>query len=322
MTDDVLVTGGAGFIGFHISRALAEEDYQVTICDNFSRGELDDEVDSLIKQPNVRLVKCDLRDSEALDSLGRFDQVYHLAAVQGTERFYDDPKTVIRTNLLTTINVLDWFVESGSGKLLFSSSSETYAGTINRYGEPIPTPENVLLSIEDVHNPRWSYGGSKIAGELLLAAYGRTHDLDYRIVRYHNIYGPRMGTDHVIPEFILRALDRTDPFPVYGSTPTRAFCYVDDAVRASRSLMESDTEGNIYHVGNDEEEIEIGELVEKVLAIVGHDAELDVLPAPKGSVMRRCPDITKLRSHGYVPEVPLEEGLPRTVAWYRERMSN
>jgi nucleoside-diphosphate-sugar epimerase len=317
MTNEVLITGGAGFIGYHLSRSLATDGHEVTICDNLSRGSMDEELEALLERENVTFLQRDLTDPSSLDSLGAYDHVYHLAAVQGTETFYDAPKTVIRTNILATINILDWFVESGSDKLLFSSSSETYAGTINEYGEPVPTPEGVLLSVDDVFNPRWSYGGSKLAGELLSTAYGHSDEIDYIIVRYHNIYGPRMGTGHVISEFLVRALDGVDPFPVYGGEPTRAFCYVDDAVRASRMLMESDASQDVYHVGNDEEEIQIRRLAETVLDIVGHDAELDVQLAPDGSVMRRCPDIDKLRGRGYEPTVELNEGLRRTAEWYQ-----
>lgn len=320
MRDDVLVTGGAGFIGCHLTSDLAADGHRITVADDLSRGSMDDELTALLEEPNVDFVRCDLTDPGSLDGLDAYDHVYHLAAVQGTANFYDHPKTVIRTNLLSTINVLDWFVESGSSNLLFSSSSETYAGTVNQLGGPLPTPEDVLLSIEDVFNPRWSYGGSKIAGELLVSAYGQSHDLDYVIVRFHNIYGPRMGTNHVVPEFVLRALDGVDPFPVYGGEPTRAFCYVADAIRAVRSLMETDDWGDVYHVGNDEEEIRIRDLAEAVLTDVGHDAALDVQPAPEGSVMRRCPDISKLRATGYEPAVPLEEGLDRTVDWYRRTL--
>lgn len=316
MTNDVLITGGAGFIGYHLSRDLVADGHEVTICDDLSRGEMDGELETLLDRPNVTFVRCDLTDSAAVNELGSYDHVYHLAAAQGTKNFYDNPKSVIRTNILSMINVLDWFVDSDSGKLMFSSSSETYAGTINEFEKPIPTPEDVLLSIEDVFNPRWSYGGSKLTGELLLTAYGHSHDLDYLIVRYHNIYGPRMGEDHVVPEFILRAADSVSPFPVYGGDPTRAFCYIDDAVRASRMLMQSDSSEEIYHIGNDSEEIQIRDLAEKVLDVVGHSADLDIQSAPEGSVMRRCPDISKLRSNGYEPTVSLDEGLQRTAEWY------
>lgn len=316
---DVLVTGGAGFIGCHLTRALIHDGREVTVVDNLSRGSMDPEFERLLEDPGVNFERADLTDPKAMAKIERYDDVYHLAAVQGTGNFYEKPAKVIRTNLLSTINVLDWFADYEGGRLLFSSSSETYAGTINTCGGPVPTPEDVLLSIDDVFNPRWSYGGSKLAGELLHAAYGDANDIDYIIVRYHNIYGPRMGTDHVIPEFALRAFDGSDPFPVYGGDPTRAFCHVDDAVAASRLLMETGESAEIYHVGNDEEEITIERLAELVLEAADHDAELDVQPAPEGSVMRRCPDVSKLRSLGYEPTFPLKEGLVETVEWYRER---
>ena len=206
-----LITGGAGFIGFHLAKHLAEQKYNVTILDNFARGKEDREFLELIEKENVQFFKGDITKQETFDELDKlngeekFDYVYHLAAINGTENFYNIPDKVLKVGVIGTINVLDWFVKKNYGKLLFSSSSEAYAGALKLFGEefPIPTHENVPLIVDDPSNVRWSYGASKIIGEVAIYAYAKSFNIkDFVIIRYHNIYGPRMGNDHVIPQFI------------------------------------------------------------------------------------------------------------------------
>ena len=202
-----LVTGGAGFIGFALARKLVEEDYDVTIVDNLQRGKADATFGVLLERDNVRFVDGDLTERATFDSLETdYRQVYHLAAINGTRHFYQIPHLVLRVNVLATINLLDWFAGSDCKKVVFASSSESYAGTINRFGYTIPTPEDIPLCIDDVMNPRWTYGGSKLVGELFFINYARQYKFDMSIVRYHNIYGERMGYDHVIPEFCQRLI--------------------------------------------------------------------------------------------------------------------
>ncbi len=312
-----LVTGGAGFIGFALGKQLAASDYSVVVCDNLSRGKMDDELKTFLKKPNVEFVQCDLTKPEELAKLGtNFDYVYHLAAVQGTKNFYDKPAHVSRTNILCTINLLDWFVQLKKGKILFSSSSEAYASTISKFNGKIPTPEDIPLTIEDVYNPRWSYAASKLAGEVLFANYGKAYGIDFVIIRYHNVYGPRMGFDHVMPEFIMRTLKGENPFNIYGGTETRAFCYVDDAVRATQLVMESKATNETIHIGNDKTEVSIIDFAKDIHKLMGYKTEIKVNPAPKGSVARRCPDITKLRSLGFEPKISLKQGLKQSIDWY------
>jgi UDP-glucose 4-epimerase/UDP-glucuronate decarboxylase len=157
-------------------------------------------------------------------------------------------------------------------------------------------------------------------GEAAVLHTARAKGFAAVVGRFHNIYGPRMGADHVIPELSLRAARGENPFTLYGAEQSRAFCHVDDATEAMVRLMATpDAAGRIVHIGNDAEETNIGDLAKLVLRIAGVSPVIRELPAPAGSVARRCPDLTLLRElTGYEPRVPLEEGVRRTFEWYRE----
>lgn len=319
-----LVTGGAGFIGFHLASDLAGRGYDVTLCDNFSRGRRDGELDALCALPNVRLFECDLTRPDPLAELqGEFDYLYHLAAVNGTRHFYEMPDVVLRVNVLALVNVLDAWAAGRFGRLLFASSSETYAGTARAGILPIPTPEDVALLLDDLHNPRLSYAVSKILGEAMVMNYARTRDLPATVVRYHNVYGPRMGNEHVIPQFAARILAREDPFAVHGAHDSRAFCFVDDAVRATRLLAECEASaGRTVHIGDPTRELPIRDLAALMFDLFDFHPTVDAGPSPEGSVGRRCPDISRLTElTGFRPETSLEDGLRRTFAWYERRLT-
>jgi UDP-glucose 4-epimerase/UDP-glucuronate decarboxylase len=328
MPKRILLTGGAGFIGYHLSRVLLSasgDAVQVVIADNFQRGKKDDDFASLAPDPRVTVLDLDLTDPASYARLGRgYDHVYHLAAVNGTKTFYQAPQEVLRINTLTLVYLLEWFrKENAEGKLCFTSSNEAYAGGLIAFGRlPIPTPEQVPLVIEDPYNPRWSYAATKLVGELFVIHYAQSYRLRAVIVRPHNFYGPRAGYDHVIPEFALRIARRTDPFPIFGAEETRTFCFIEDAVRAMRLLMESSaTDGQpieTVHIGDDLE-ITMAELAERMFRVAGwKPSQVEVQPSPPGSVRRRRGDASKLRRlTGWQPEIPLDEGLKRTYEWYR-----
>jgi UDP-glucose 4-epimerase/UDP-glucuronate decarboxylase len=314
----VLVTGGVGFIGYHLSKHLAKEGDEVTIVDNLFRGKMDNELKEIIKMENVKYIEADLTNYNSFEKMDEdYDYVYHLAAINGTKYFYEIPDKVLRINILSTINVLDWFVKSECKKILFTSSSETYAGAMRKFELDIPTPEDIPLCIEEVKNPRWSYAGSKIIGELLFINYAKKHDFDMTVVRYHNIYGPRMGYEHVIPEFLLRIYKKIDPFPVYGNT-SRAFCYMDDAIEATELVMKNkNCNGEIINIGNDLEEINMVDLAKTMFEVLEFNAKIEIRSTPKGSVDRRCPDIKKLKKlTGYKPKISLKEGIELTHRYY------
>lgn len=312
-----LLLGGAGFIGLHLARRLRADGHEVTICDDFSRGRRDPALAELEGEVEVR--SADLTDPASYRALEPgWDQIYMLAAVVGVRNVESDPARVIRVNSLALMHLLDWI--GPADRLFFASTSETYAGGVSAGVVPVPTPEDVPLMIEDIASPRFTYAISKMLGEAAVLHTARARGFAAVVGRFHNIYGPRMGADHVIPELSLRAARGENPFTLYGPEQSRAFCHVDDATEAMVRLMATpEAAGRIVHIGNDAEETNIGDLAKLVLRIAGVSPVIRELPAAAGSVARRCPDLTLLRElTGYEPRVPLEEGVRRTFEWYRE----
>jgi nucleoside-diphosphate-sugar epimerase len=308
----ILVLGGAGFIGVQLTRRLKEAGHAVTIVDDFSRGRHDPDLAAL----DVPVLSADLTEPASWESLPRgWDQVYMLVAVVGVENVESAPARVIRTNTLSLLNLLDW-IRPGE-RLFFASTSETYADGVTNGLVPVPTPEDVPLLIDDVSARRSTYGISKLHGEAAVIHTARAKGVPFVIGRFHNVYGPRMGTAHVIPQLFLRAMRREDPFRVYGMEQSRAFCHIDDATAAMTQLMATDAAaGEIVNIGNDAE-TKIADLAELILRLADFKPTLENRPAPPGSVGRRCPDLAKLRAlTGYEPAVSLEDGLRHTVAWY------
>jgi len=192
-----LVTGGTGFIGSNISELLVKRKFNVKIFDNNSRGSI-----SKIKdfKNKVKFIKGDIRNKKALNNaLKNTDAVIHLAYVNGTKKFYTEPVKILEIAVKGILNVLECCIENNIKELYLASSSEVYQ-TPNK----IPTDENEMLKIPDIFNPRYSYGGGKILTELMGIHYGKKYFKKLIIFRPHNVYGPNMGNDHVIPEFINR----------------------------------------------------------------------------------------------------------------------
>jgi UDP-glucuronate decarboxylase len=315
-----LLLGGAGFIGAHLAARLLDDGHAVTILDDLSRGRRDAELQALTAR-GTTLVEGDLTRADVLDGLSRdWDQIYLLAAVVGVRNVERDPARVLRVNGLSVLHVLDWLPGRGE-TLFFASTSETYAAGVSAGAVPVPTPETVPLSVPDSAAPRFAYAASKIFGEAAVLHGTRAKGVRCVVGRFHNVYGPRMGADHVIPELSLRALNGENPFRVYGATQRRAFCHVADAVDAMTRLMATPAaDRQVVNIGNDAEETVVEDLVALVLRVAGVSPRLERLPAPPGSVERRCPDISRLRSlTGFVPKITLEAGVAETFAWYRDR---
>ena len=314
----VMITGGTGFIGSHLAKECCNLGYVAHIYDNNSRGKKDYFVEDIVENCGAKFFDCDLTKKDNYKSIDKdYDIVFHLAAINGTENFYKVPYSVMEVALKSTMLLLEHF-KNTSARFIFSSSSEVYAGTLKENPDLVPTSEDISCTIEDIKNERFSYGGSKLACEILINSFSKQYGLEYQIIRYHNIYGPRMGTKHVIPQFIHRSKVGESPFKIYGSSETRAFCYIDDAVRATILLSTTPEANNIVHVGNDLEEIKIKYVAEKIKEwYSSENIPIEEHPAPSGCVKRRCPNIQKLQSiTSYSPKVCLKEGLEKTIEWY------
>jgi nucleoside-diphosphate-sugar epimerase len=316
----ILVTGGSGFVGSALVKALVESGAKVRVLDDNSRG-AQRRLATVAR--DVELIAGDVRDPATVDAAVRgVAEVHHLAFVNGTELFYSAPDLVLDVGIKGMVNVIDSCRRHDVRTLIVASSSEVYQTPPH-----VPTDETAPLVVPDPHNPRLSYGAGKIISEVMAINYGRKYFDRVLIFRPHNAYGPDMGFEHVIPQFarrLKRAKDGkaggTIPFPIQGSgQETRSFCHVDDLVRGILVMRERGEHLGIYHIGT-REEITIAELAARMAAEVGCDIELVPSAVLPGSTVRRCPDIAKLASLGYRPQVPLAQGLPPTLRWYLENV--
>lgn len=318
--DRALVTGGAGFIGYHLACRLLEDGWEVVLVDDLSRGRLDPAVRALLD--DVRFIEADLRRPLPVDQLGTgFRVVFHLAAIVGVARTVGDPARTLRTNLSVTLNVLDWCAAAGPEVVFLSSTSEVGDGAVSTGLSELPVAESVPAVFCKPFRPRSAYAVSKLASELLVAHCAAGAGYRARIARYHNVYGPRMGHDHVIPELINRIVAGQDPLVVYGATQTRAFCHVTDAVEATlRLAVHPASEPLVVNVGNDHEETRILELARQLADLLDVAVDMEPRVAPAGSPDRRLPDLTALRElTGCEPDVALADGLPGCIRWYAPR---
>jgi nucleoside-diphosphate-sugar epimerase len=316
-----LITGGAGFIGAHLAKALCRRGASVDLVDDFSRGRHDGDLRDLLARPEVDCVERDLRAPDALGGLDRdYDQIFHLAAIVGVANVETRPFAVLRDNPKLLINVLDLARRQPRlQRLVFASTSEVHAGSLRHLDLQLPTPEPAPIALPDLGEPRSTYLMSKLYGEALCHHAG----VPYTIVRPHNVYGPRMGLAHVIPELLQRAVATADGgvLSVYSPTHTRAFCYVDDAVEMIALLaLAPDAEGQVFNIGNQSEEIAMRDLAARIVALLGKRLRVADGSDTRGSPARRCPDMTRtIGVTDYVPRVALDAGLQRTYAWYRDR---
>ena len=302
-----LVTGGTGFIGSNICKLLIKKKYRVKIFDNNLRGDLNN-IKKIKKK--IKFIKGDIRNSDALIRASRnTDAVIHLAYINGTKYFYTKPVLVLDVAVKGIINVIEACMKNGIKELYLASSSEVYQ-TPNK----IPTDEHESLKIPNIFNPRYSYGGGKILTELMGIHYGKKYFKKMIIFRPHNVYGPNMGYEHVIPEFIKRFKSlKKKKFKIQGTgNEIRSFIYIEDFIAAFNIILNRGKHLNIYNIGTNEK-IKIKDLAHKLSKIFNKKIILKKTLLTKGSTKIRVPDIRKITSLGFKPRFNLSKGLRKTL---------
>lgn len=320
-----LVTGGAGFIGGHLASRLIEDGWQLCIVDNFSRGRRDSFLETLLDRgADILLVEGDLADPKIFENVDTdFTHVFHLAAMLGVQNVIDEPYKTLTLNFDLLRNVISFSKTLKKlERFIFCSTSEVYARSLDTIGLQLPTPEDQLIVWPDSTQPRSSYAISKLYGEALVA-HSR---LPYAIIRPHNVYGPRMGLSHVIPElaqkvFVARAGSEVE---VFSADHTRTFCFIDDAVEMLRRVAVCpEAEGAIVNLGSEAPEVTIGSLAALIIKESGKNLRIKHGAITQGSPLRRCPDMSLMEQlTGYRARMSLEDGVGRTLRWYHEAFQN
>jgi len=310
---NVLVTGGAGFLGSWICEVLVEQGAKVICLDNLVSG-LKSNVSSMMDRANFKFVQHDVTQPIFFDE--PIDIVMHLASRASPFEFEKYPIQILKANTLG-IWVALGIAKKYNARFLYTSTSEIYG-----CAEEIPTTEEYRGNVNPI-GPRSCYDEAKRCGESYVIAYKMQHGLDVRIARIFNTYGPRMRAEglygRVIPRFIEQALSNK-PITIFGDgLQTRSFCYVTDQVEGLLKLAFLDeAKGEVVNIGSDKE-ITILELAKLVNELTNSSSEMEFHPLPKDDPLRRKPEISKAKEIlGWMPKVSLEEGLKRTIEWFRE----
>ena len=308
---NILITGGAGFVGSAMAKRLAEfPGNHITIVDNFLTGH----VDNVPRSPfdNVRFIKCDVNNFDDISGVfyaGKFDYVFHYAAMVGVQRTLARPVGVLR-DIDGIRNILNLSKNTGVKRIYYSSSSEVY-------GEPFEIPQNEHTT---PLNSRLPYAIVKNVGEAFLRAFSQEYGLEYTIFRFFNTYGPQQSNDFVMTRFIHAAMQGED-LTIYGEgDQTRTFCFIDDNVEACLKVHQQEAFINdVVNIGSDDE-ISIRDLADIVVKVTGSESRITHLPALKeGDMTRRCPDNSKMREILGRDLVPVHEGIQQIVSILRQK---
>ena len=307
----ILVTGGAGFLGSHLCERLLERGDNVICLDNFFTGRKQN-VAHLLTNPRFELIRHDIVHPIFIEA----EQIYNLACPASPVAYQFNPIKTIKTSTVGVVNVLG-LAKRCRARILHASTSEVY-------GDPTvhPQREDYWGNVNPL-GPRSCYDEGKRVAESLCINYHHEHQLQVRIIRIFNTYGPRMDPNdgRVISNFITQAL-RGEPLTIYGDgKQTRSFCYVDDLLRGMMALMDQDDETGPVNIGNPGEYTML-QLAEEVLrAIPESKSTITFVPLPQDDPKQRCPDITKAKSLlGWSPTIDLKTGLKRTVEYYRTEL--
>jgi nucleoside-diphosphate-sugar epimerase len=310
----ILLTGGAGFIGSQLARRLVS-DNSIVIFDNLHRNAL--RFTDLEDHPSVRFIQGDILDKEAVAEATRgCDIVVHLAAIAGVDTVMDMPTRTMKVNLLGTLNALDAAVEAKVKKFIDFSTSEVFGSQVYMAEEHNSTALGV------VGESRWTYAVSKLAAEHLTHSYLREHGLPAVTIRPFNVYGPQqvgVGAIHTFVEDAIRGNDLV----IHGDgNQIRAWCFIDDMVDGAILCLEKDEAvGHVFNIGNPRATVTVANLAQLIKRLAASDSRIVYGYKEYVDIELRIPSIKKAQKMlGFWPKVDLEEGLLRTIGWYRERL--
>jgi nucleoside-diphosphate-sugar epimerase len=310
----VFITGGAGFIGTRLAARLVDAN-QVVVLDNLHRDSLTGT--DLAEHPNLRFVEGDVLDLGLLRELTkRATHVVHLAAIAGVDKVLESPVRTMRVNLIGTSNVLEAAQEAGTVERLIDFSTSEVFGT-----HAYKVEETHVTSQGSVGEARWTYAVSKLAGEYLAHSYFDEHGLPTASIRPFNVYGPGQVGSGAIHHFTVRAL-ADEELVIHGDgSQIRAWCYVDDVVEALLAILEREEAiGQVFNVGNPRSVVTVFDLASRIKRLAESESEIVFRPLHYTDVEMRIPNVDKAQKLlEWEPRVDLDEGLARTIAWYRER---
>jgi UDP-glucuronate decarboxylase len=306
----ILVTGGAGFLGSHLCDVLLERGADILCIDNFFSGSKDN-IRHLARNPFFELIRHDIINPILVE----VDKIYHLACPASPIHYQYNAIKTIKTNVMGTINMLG-LAKRTKARILLASTSEVY-GTPTVH----PQPEDYWGNVNPI-GPRSCYDEGKRVAETLMMDYHRQNEVDIKIARIFNTYGPRMAEDdgRVISNFVVQAL-LAQPLTIYGDgSQTRSFCYVSDLVEGLISMMEADCLIGPVNLGNPEEHT-ILELAETIIQLSKSSSKITQKPIPPDDPPRRCPEISEAENKlSWKPKVGLEEGLIKTIQYFKEKL--
>lgn len=306
----ILVTGGAGFIGSHLCDRLIADGHEVLCLDNFYTGAKRN-IAHLLDNASFELIRHDIVEPILLE----VDQIYNLACPASPVHYQFNPVKTIKTNVVGTLNMLG-LAKRVRARILQASTSEVYGDP-----EVHPQPETYWGHVNPI-GPRANYDEGKRVAETLMFSYHRQNDVDIRVVRIFNTYGPKMAANdgRVVSNFIVQALNG-NPLTVYGEgTQTRSFCYVSDLVDGLVKMMNTEGFTGPVNLGNPEE-YTVADLASLVIRLTGSSSAIEHLPLPQDDPQQRRPDITLAGERlDWSPSIGVEEGLSRTIEYFRSEL--
>lgn len=306
----ILITGGAGFLGSTLGEHLLEQGNDVVCIDNFFSGSKDN-IRHLLDHPYFELVRHDIIHPLFIE----VDQIYHLACPASPIHYQQNPIKTVKTNVMGTINMLG-LAKRIRARILLASSSEVYGDA-----KVHPQKESYWGNVNPI-GLRSCYDEGKRVAETLMMDYSRQNQVDIRIARIFNTYGPRMAVDdgRVVSNFIVQAL-KGENLTVYGDgRQTRSFCYVSDLIVALVKMMNTEGAEGPINLGNPGE-FTVLELAEKILKLTGNRSKISFKPLPSDDPVRRCPDIALAKEKlDWEPHVKLDEGLVKTIEYFRKKL--